>query len=291
MQGNATNRARPGKKHAPGLPAVKKGQKGNDEKEDKLTKVCLDFKRKKIECLEKSGFFVKDIPKNVQVDFFGELIQLKGPSPVAVKLTKDKIKQRIQDIKSKSINLTNNQTKILTMNHALNFIDHSLNIPKMCVSWEVVTVADQDKMNVFSFDEREAKKMSKQIMACIAEEIVSPDDSELPWFKDFYEKEQSRIIIESTKKGKIKVYMTTDVLKTYFYVKRPPIYPQNKAAGGSPLQFRAFGEKKDPTSNQQTGVSKPENSQSQRNMHVEGQPCYMYSDTIVVLRLIGLTPQ
>ncbi|VDI83029.1 Hypothetical predicted protein [Mytilus galloprovincialis] len=265
MQGIATNRAHSGKKHAPGVPAVQKGQKGNDGKEERLTKAGIEFRRKKFECLAKTGFFAKDIPKSVQVEILNEVIQLKGPDPTAVKLAKDRIKQGFQDIKSKSINITNNQTKILTMNHALNFIDHSLNIPKMCVSWEVVTVADQDKLIVFSFHEKEAKEMSGKIMACIAEETVSPNDSELPWFKDFYEKEQSRIITESAKNGKIKVYMTTDLRKTYFDVKRPPKSPQNKAAGGSPLLNEASGVQMDPTRNQQTGAGTSDNHQSPRN--------------------------
>lgn len=268
MQGNATNRARSGKKHGPDLPAVKKGQNGNDEKEDKLTQVSLESKRKKIELLEKTGFFTNDIPKGVQVEFFDEIICFKGPNPRVVKKVKDKVEQRIQDIKCKIIKIAKSQRNILTIHNTLEFIDYNLNIPKLPVTWEVVDVADQWMMIVFSFDEKKAKEMSERILACIAEETVSKDKSELPWFKDFCEKEQYRIIIDSDNEGNIKVFMTTDLRKNYFVNKRPPKSPQNKAAERSQLQKRASREQKDPTT-VTIQVGSPEYPQLPRNRHVE----------------------
>jgi hypothetical protein len=84
------------------------------------------------------------------------------------------------------------------------------------ITWEVVPVLDQVKLNVYAMDnEKMAADISSKIMACIIEEKIAMEESKNEWFRNMLKNESSKLVTANTNRGFI-IYSTIDVHKKYF---------------------------------------------------------------------------
>lgn len=171
--------------------------------------------------MEKSDFFKSRIPPGITVSIEGDTIELKGKDRQVLKLAKDSVEKCKESLKLAGLSIHSIQAKILKKSDVINFINECLDIDNMVVTWDVVEVADQARLNVFSFDKKEADEMIKKVMACIVEERVKVQETGLSWFQNLLRKEQSKLTTTKSSAGDIIVYTTIDVREKYFAVNRP----------------------------------------------------------------------
>ncbi|XP_052081796.1 uncharacterized protein LOC127719611 [Mytilus californianus] len=182
--------------------------------------VKLNYNCKQIKCMEKSDFFKCRIPPGIAVSIEEDTIELKGKDMQVLKLAKDNVERCKESLKLATLSIHSIQAQILKKSDVINFINECLDIDNLVVTWDVVEVADQSLLNVFSFDKQEAGEMIKKVMACIAEERVKIEETGLPWFQNLLRNEQSKLTITKSSAGDVLLYTTIDVREKYFVVNR-----------------------------------------------------------------------
>jgi hypothetical protein len=188
---------------APKTPPVDKGEE--IEMRDKIT-----------ECLWKNGLFETVKAEGVDISFQSDKIILSGRDTASLKMCSKKVKGSLKKVICESTDITDLQSQMLSKEDVVVFIDKHLGMKDKAITWEVVVVADQSKLNVYAMDkEKMAADYSIKIMACIIEERVSTEESKKGWFKNMLKNESSKLMTGNTNGGFI-IYSTIDVHKKYF---------------------------------------------------------------------------
>ena len=207
-----------GSKTGPKTPQVKEPDIPKvHQSQDKWIDIEITTRDKKIECLWKTELFDSFKAKGVETTIQGDKIILSGQDRKKLKTSKDKLNASLAKVKFKSTNITNLQAQILTKPDVVVFIDKHLGMNDKPITWEVVVVHDQFKLNVYAMDkEKMAVDYSSNIMACITEEKVSMEESKDEWFRNMLKNETSKLVTSKAKGSFIVIYSTSDVHNKYF---------------------------------------------------------------------------
>ena len=183
--------------------------------EDKVEEIEIRNK-KIIECFQKTGLFDSFKAIGVDTSIQGDKIILSGRDRPSLKLCSEKAKGSLRKVKCKSTDITDLQSHLLSKEAVVVFIDNHLGMKDKAITWEVVLVLDQVKLNVYAmYREKIAANFSNKIMACIIEEHISMEESKNEWFDNMLKNESSKLVAGNTKGGSIFIYSTLDVHKKY----------------------------------------------------------------------------
>jgi len=178
----------------------------------------IGIRNKIMECLWKTGLFETLKAKGVETTILGDKIILSGHDTTALKICRDKVNASLGKVKCKSTDITDLQSQLLSKEDVVMFIDNHLGMKDKAITWEVVLVHDQVKLNVYAMNkEKMAADYSCKIMACITEEKISMEESKTEWFINMLKNKSSKLVTGKAKGGFfIITYLTIDVHKKYF---------------------------------------------------------------------------
>jgi hypothetical protein len=209
----------PGTREGQDVKGSKTGQnktkKATTPPEDKVEEIEIRD-NKIIECFQKSGLFDSFKAIGVDTSIQGDKIILSGRDTPSLKMCSEKAKGSLRKVKCKSTDITDLQSHLLSKEDVVVFIDNHLGIKDKAITWEVVLVLDQVKLNVYTmYREKIAADISSKIMACIIEEHISMEESKNEWFDNMLKNESSKLVAGNMKGGSIFIYSTFDVHKKY----------------------------------------------------------------------------
>ena len=175
----------------------------------------IEIRNKIMECLQKTGLFKTVKANGVDISIQGDKIILSGRDTISLKKCSEKVKDSLKKVICKSTDITDLQSQILSKEAVVVFIDNHLGMKDKVITWEVVPVLDQVKLNVYAMDnEKMAADISSKIMACIIEKKIAMEESKNEWFKNMLKNESSKLVTANTNRVFI-IYSTIDVHKKY----------------------------------------------------------------------------
>jgi hypothetical protein len=176
----------------------------------------IEMRDKITACLWKTGLFETVKAKGVDISFQSDKIILSGRDTASLKMCSKKVKGSLKKVICESTDITDLQSQMLSKKAVVVFIDNHLGIKDKAITWEVVPVLDQVKLNVYAMDkEKMEADISSKIMACIIKEKISMEESKNEWFKNMLKNESSKLVIGNSK-GNLIIYSIIDVHKKYF---------------------------------------------------------------------------